>query len=182
MMRLFVGIGLPESVSDRLASLCAGLPGARWVDAEGMHVTLRFIGEVDEGQAEDVNEALAKIEAPAFDIALAGVGTFGTGRKTRALWVGVEAPPALARLQAKVETAVVRGAGLPPEGRKFTPHVTLARFNGRVDDARLQMFAAAHNLFRAGPLKVAAFTLFLSELGRGGSVYTPLADYPLTPS
>jgi len=179
MMRLFVGIGLPENISDQLAPMCVGLPGARWVDPDGMHITLRFIGEVDEVQADEVHEALAKIEARAFDISLAGVGTFGPGKKARAVWVGVEAPPALAHLQTKVESAVVRGAGLPSEGRKFTPHVTLARFNSRVDEARLHMFAAANNLFRAGPVRVDSFTLYLSEIGHGGSVYTPLADYGL---
>jgi 2'-5' RNA ligase len=163
-----------------LSSLCAGLPGARWVDPDGMHITLRFIGEVDEVQAEEVHEALAKIEARAFDISLAGVGTFGTGKKVRAVWVGVAAPPDLGHLQSKVNAAVTRGAGLPPEGRKFTPHVTLARFNSRVDEARLHMFAAANNLFRVGPVRVDSFTLYLSEMGHGGSVYTPLADYDLS--
>jgi 2'-5' RNA ligase len=179
MMRLFVGLGLPEGLGRRLAVLNGGLPGARWVTQENMHVTLRFIGEVDRAAAEDIDAGLAAVSAPGFDLHLRGVGTFGQGAKARALWVGVEPCEALGFLQAKVESAVVR-AGQPPEGRKFTPHVTLARF-AQADAHRLQMFVEGNSLFRAGPWSVAQFTLFESRLGKGGSVYTPLADYALGP-
>ena len=120
---------------------------------------------------------LAGIAAPGFDLHLRGIGTFGQGPKARALWVGVDPSEALTFLQQKVESAIVR-AGQPPEGRKFTPHVTLARFS-QADAHRLQNFVEGNSLFRAGPWTIDRFTLFESRLGKGGSVYTPLADYEL---
>jgi 2'-5' RNA ligase len=179
MMRLFVGIGVPEGLAHRLSVLQAGQPGARWVAPESMHMTLRFIGELARSDAEDIDELLAGIAAPGFDLHLRGVGTFGQGLKAKALWVGIDPSEPLNFLQAKVESAVVR-AGQPPEGRKFTPHISLARFN-RVDPNRLQNFIEGNNLFRAGPWTIDHFTLFESRMGKGGSVYVPLADYELGP-
>ena len=178
-MRLFVGIGVPETLATRLAIFQSGLPGARWVDPSNMHVTLRFIGEVQRGEAEDIDEMLGQVTAPGFDLHLQGVGTFGQGPKAKALWVGVNPSEPLNFLQAKIESAVVR-AGQLPEGRKFTPHITLARF-AHADAHRLQNFIEGNSLFRAGPWTIDRFTLFESRMGKGGSVYTPLADYELAP-
>ena len=146
-MRLFVGIGVPENLAARLAIFQSGLPGARWVAPENMHVTLRFVGEVQCNEAEDIDEMLAQIDAPGFDLHLHGVGTFGQGAKAHSVWVGVQPSEALSFLQHKVESAVVR-AGQPAEGRKFTPHITLARFN-HADASRLQHFVEGNNLFRS---------------------------------
>ena len=157
--------------------MCSGIPGARWVEPANMHVTLRFIGEVDEPAAEEINYNLSHIEAPPFDLELQGLNTFGQGAKAHALWVAVPPTPALLHLQSKVESAVVR-TGLPPEGRKFTPHVTIARLN-RPETGRLQSFIEGNNLFKAGPFMVDRFTLFESRTGKGGPVYTALEDYPL---
>jgi 2'-5' RNA ligase len=180
MMRLFVGLGLPEGLAQCLAILEAGLPGARWVAPENMHLTLRFIGEVSRDAAEDIDEMLAGVSAPAFDLHLQGVGAFGQGAKTRSVWVGLQPSEELAFLHTKVESAVVRG-GQPPEGRKFFPHITLARFN-HADANRLQRFIEGNSLFRAGPWTIDHFTLFESHMGKGGSVYTPLTDYELGPN
>ena len=128
-MRLFLALSLPEPLRERLAALCTGLPGARWVAPENLHLTLRFIGEVDGSQARDLDAALAQVRAARLAVTLAGVDRFGSGRKLRALWVGVEPNPELDRLYRKLDHAV-RDAGLAPEGRKFKPHVTLARFKG----------------------------------------------------
>src|SRR5271169_1349618 len=125
MLRLFVGIGFPPELKLRLSLLCSGLPGAKWVDPGNFHLTLRFIGEVGEDVAADVDEALVTLKARRFALQLAGVGVFGNG-KPRQLWVGAERDPALASLQGKIELALIR-IGLPPEPRKFAPHVTLAR-------------------------------------------------------
>jgi 2'-5' RNA ligase len=180
MMRLFVAIGVPDGLGHRLSILQSGQPGARWVAPENMHLTLRFIGEVPRDAAEDIDEALARIAAPGFDLQLHGVGTFGQGAKAHALWVGVTPSDPLSFLQAKIESAIVR-AGLPAEGRKFTPHITLARFN-HADPRRLQNFVEGNSLFHAGPWTVDHFTLYESRMGKGGSVYTPLADYELQPA
>ena len=176
-MRLFVALALPDGILARLNLMCSGIPGARWVEPANMHITLRFIGEVDKPTAEEINFNLSRIEAHAFDLELQGLDTFGQGQKAHALWVGVPMTPALAHLQQKVESAVVR-AGRPPEGRKFTPHVTLARLN-KPEAGRLQSFIEGNNLFKAGPFAVDRFTLFESENGNGGPVYTALEDYAL---
>src|SRR5262249_48243085 len=113
MIRLFVALEIPESVRTRMALLQGGVPGARWANDDQMHLTLRFIGEVDENIAHDIDDALAGIRAPAFKLEFAGVGEFG-GKNPRALWAGVRANDALMHLQKKVETALQR-LGLPAE-------------------------------------------------------------------
>lgn len=178
MIRLFVGLALPPEVAARLAALAGGIPGARWVEARNLHVTLRFIGEVEEGLAVEIHDALAEVHAPAFTLALDRFGTFGRSAPNH-LWVGVERNPELLHLQAKVDSAVVR-LGLPPEGRKYTPHITLARFKDS-PVGRVQEFIAGHSPFHAGPLAMDRFVLFRSHLGRGGAEYEAVAEYPLAP-
>ena len=177
MPRLFVALPLPEDVRRRLGLLAGGVPGARWVDPEKLHLTLRFIGEVDGGWAEDIISALAGVSAKPFELTLAGVGHWGTKERANALWAGVEKNPGLTHLQSKIESALVR-LGLEPEGRKFAPHVTLARLSGS-PDSRVAKFIADHNLFRLPPFPVTAFTLFSSFLSRGGAIYTPEVEYAL---
>ena len=179
-MRLFVALSLPEDVQQRLSVLANGLPGARWVKPENLHLTLRFLGEVDNLAAADVDDALAKIRSPGFDLSLNGIGHFGEGRKLRALWVGVDAGDELMRLQEKIEQALIR-LGLPPEPRKFKPHITLARFKSN-PGARLQDYLADHNLLRAGPIAIASFELYSSFASADGPIYRVEASYPLEPA
>ena len=176
MLRLFVGIEFPPELKLRLSLLQSGVAGARWVDPGNFHLTLRFIGEIDEGTAADVDEALLRLKARPFSLQLAGVGVFG-GDKPRQLWVGVEREPALANLQAKIETALIR-VGLPPEPRKFAPHVTLARLR-EPKRADIQQFLAAQAQFRAEPLRIDRFSLIASYPTKAGSVYEDQADYEL---
>jgi len=173
MLRLFVGIALPPELKLRLSLLCSGVPGARWVDPGNYHLTLRFIGEVDEGVASDIDEALAKIHARRFDLALANVGHFGD----RMLWAGVEKSPPLVHLRDKVESALVR-LGLEPDARRYAPHVTLARLRN-VTEAKLRDFIAEHALFRSDPFPVAQFSLVASYLTKSGAIYEDQADYAL---
>lgn len=176
-MRLFVALDLPPSVRERLAWMAGGLPGARWLAPENYHVTLRFIGELPGWRAEEVDAALAGLRAPGFDVELSGVGTFEKGGKVTTLWVGVERNPQLDHLQSKIETAMQR-AGLEPERKRFTPHVTLARLDG-VPHAKVAQWVQSHNLFRSGPVPVGHFTLFSSRLGKEQAVYTPEVEYEL---
>jgi 2'-5' RNA ligase len=168
---------LPEQVRDRLTALEGGVPGARWASDDQLHLTLRFIGEVDGNVAHDIDDALAGIRAPGFTLELAGVGEFG-GKKPRALWAGVRTNDALLHLQRKIETALQR-IGLPAEERKFSPHVTLARMRAAPREKIVQ-FLTHHSLFASGPFKVDRFVLFSSQLGSGGSVYHPERTYGLT--
>lgn len=177
MMRLFIALDLPGDLKQRLALLCGGIPGARWVPSENFHLTLRFIGEVGPTQAEEIDHTLAAIRAPAFELSLAGLGTFLKAGRPTALWVGADRNPALDHLQTKIETAL-RRAGFEPERRRFAPHVTLARLDN-VAEARIAAFVMDKNLFRAAPVRMEHFTLFSSVLGRDGSVYTPEAEYDL---
>ncbi|SMF78154.1 2'-5' RNA ligase [Tistlia consotensis] len=177
-MRLFIALSLPEEVRERLSLLAHGLPSARWVAPESLHLTLRFIGEVDGPQARDLDDMLSTIDLPEFELTLRGLGTFDEGRRLRSLWAGVEANEPLQRLQAKIESAAQR-AGLPAERRKFKPHVTLARFKDNPPELKLQHYLAAHGLFRCGPFPVEDFVLFSSFLAHTGALYSPEAVYPL---
>src|SRR5215210_561366 len=177
MIRLFVALGLPEALRDELSMMAGGIPGARWVPEENYHLTLRFIGEVPGWQAQEVDEALAGIRAPGFDLTLRGVGTFQRNGRIAALWVGVEKAEPLVFLQSKVETALQRIA-LEPERRRFAPHVTLARTD-RAAPEKLIAFVQAHNLFRAPPVAVEHFTLYSSLLGKEAAVYVPEVEYEL---
>jgi RNA 2',3'-cyclic 3'-phosphodiesterase len=173
MLRLFVGIDLPPELKLSLSLMATGLPGAKWVDAGNYHLTLRFIGEIDEGQAEDVDAALRQIRAPRFDVALATVGHFGL----RQLWAGVERNDALQHLHGKIESALSR-LGFAAEERRYTPHVSLARLKG-TSEARLQVYLTQHALYRAPPFRVDHFSLIASYLTKSGAIYEDQADYPL---
>lgn len=177
MLRLFVGIPMPEMVVERLSSLASGLPGARWVPPENYHLTLRFLGEIDEGTAHDVDEALDLVTGPAFPLTLSGLGSFGSGHKQHALWAGLADSDPLLHLQAKVESALVR-SGQPAEQRKYSPHVTLAYLTD-TPPAKLANYMGANGLFQAGPFNVDRFCLYESVLGRSGATYHILQDYPL---
>ena len=157
MLRLFVGIGFPPELKLRLSLLCSGVSGAKWVDPGNFHLTLRFIGEIGEDVAADIDDALSRLRARRFTLQIAGTGVFGGGEKPRSLWAGVERNPELAGLRDKVEQALIR-VGLPPEPRKFSPHVTLARLRDPPLD-KLRDFLVAHAQFRADPLRVRRFQL-----------------------
>jgi 2'-5' RNA ligase len=181
-MRLFVALDLPWTLRERLVLLGGGgIPGARWVSSENLHLTLRFIGETPAHRAEEIDLALAALRGRGFSLTLAGVGVFARnspkGGRSTTLWVGVERNPQLDYLQGKIETALQR-AGLEPERRRFSPHVTLARLDA-VPEAKLAAYVQAHNLFRAEPVPIGHFTLFSSLLGKEQSVYTPEVEYPL---
>lgn len=176
-LRLFIAIPIPENVAERLMTLETEVPGAAWRLPEHFHLTLRFLGEIDEATARDVDDELGRIVAAPFEIALAGAGSFG-GKEPTALWAGVDAPPDLARLAASCESAV-RRAGLAPEPRKFKPHVTLAYCYGTLDtDAASFLQDAAE--FRTDRFWVDHFCMYSSRATKAGSRYVEEAVYPLT--
>ena len=176
MMRLFVALKLPDSVAESLVLLQGGVPGARWSTRQQLHLTLRFIGEVDGRDAAAIDDALATIRNPRFTLELKGVGEFG-GRNPRALWVGVRDDAPVVHLQRKVESAVQR-VGLSPEERKFSPHVTLARLKGSPRE-RIITFLSTYALYASAPFEVGSFILYSSTLTPNGSLYRPEREYPL---
>lgn len=184
MIRLFTALGLPDDLRTRLAALQAGIDGARWVAPENLHITLRFIGEVAEDRAHDIVAALDRIHAGAFPVTVSGAGRFGSRDRTRALWAGVERSAALVALHEKIDRALIN-TGLAPEGRKYTPHVTLARFGGGRDRSRdasatrVLHWLEAQGGFFAMPFEAREFVLYESHLGRKGADYVPVARFPL---
>lgn len=175
MIRLFVGLALPQAQRDQLGRMAHGLSDARWVAPDNLHITLRFIGEVDEDRAEDIAQALDTVRVEPFAVTIAGLGTFG--HPAHALWAGVtDTPPgALAHLAGVVESVCVR-EGLEPEHRKFTPHVTLARFR-KGHAARLRQYIESYGDVALEPFHVTGFTLFQSHLSHTGAHYEALVEY-----
>jgi 2'-5' RNA ligase len=177
MLRLFAGLALPPAQRLTLEVLCRGLAGVKWVDPGNFHVTLRFIGEVDEGVAADIDAALATIRLPRFELAVAGLGSFGPDDRPRVIYAGLDRSAPLGQLHEKVESALMR-IGLPPEGRRFTPHITLGRVqNG--NPIEIRHFVAENNLLRLPAFNVEAFLLIRSYLTKAGSIYEDIAEYPL---
>jgi len=177
MHRLFVAIRPPEPIRDLLIDAMDDSPDFRWQDDEQLHVTLRFVGEVDRPLANDLADALALIRSGPFELRINGVGRFEQ-RSSGALWAGLEPKAPLAALAAKVERACV-GVGLEPERRAFHPHITLARF-GRASKAEVQPYLSRNATLVSAPFEVTSFTLFESQLSRHGAHYDAVAEFPLT--
>ena len=176
MPRLFTALEIPEGVRARIDRLCSGLPGVRWTDADELHLTLRFIGEVDHDTFCEIGEALASISLPPFDLVLEGIGQFPPRGPVRHLWVGVEASEPLTRLRRRIDRCL-RDCGVTPESRKYTPHVTIARIRAPLPEGRLASWIAARNLFRSQPFPISRFTLFSSRLRPEGAEHTIEAEY-----
>jgi 2'-5' RNA ligase len=176
MHRLFVAVRPPFEVRAMLLSIMGGVQGARWQTDDQLHLTLRFIGEVDRRQAEDVHAALLALRHPAFEIAARGLGTFDRRGTPAALWAGVTPQEDLRILHKKVDQACQR-AGLPPERRAYAPHITLARL-GRAPGPLDSVMADAGRATSA-PFRVDHFSLYESCLTPEGAVYTAIEHYPL---
>lgn len=177
MPRLFVALDLPDTAREKLAAMSYGLPGAAWVAPEKMHLTVRFIGEVDAHLFDTIREALAGIRSPSFYLTFRGVGHFPKRGDPESLWAGVAQSEDLVRLRNRIDSLLVR-RGVDPETRKFHPHVTLAR----VKDARaswIGRFVVENSLFAVHQVPVQAFHLYSSRLRPEGAVYTLEASFPL---
>jgi 2'-5' RNA ligase len=176
MPRLFTAIEIPPEVAAELSALRGGIHGARWIDSENYHLTLRFIGDVDDSMAHDVMVMLGRVRRRAFEIRLSGLDQFG-GKKPRAVFAAAAPNPALTELQAEHERTFQR-IGLEPESRKFMPHVTLARL--RESSAReVADYLAARGGYRSVPIPVSRFVLLSSRASMGGGPYVVEAAYPL---
>lgn len=176
MPRLFTGIALPADVAGDLLRLKAPLPGARWIEPENLHITLRFAGDIDNTTASEFVDALAQISLPAFDVSIAGLGVFG-GEDPRALYAEVKPSDALEAL-ARANERAARRAGLPPETRAFKPHVTIARLRYAKSDA-LARFLTRHGRFQLATFHADRFQLFSSKPRVGGGPYVVEEEYPL---
>lgn len=176
MHRLFVAIRPPESVRDLLIDAMDDSADFRWQDDEQLHLTLRFVGEVERPVAEDLASGLERLKSEAFELRIAGAGRFEQ-RNGGALWAGVEPKAPVAALAARIER-ICQSVGLDPERRAFHPHVTLARWKGR----RTREVADWLDRTRAlasPPFRVDAFTLFESRLSKHGAHYEEIVSYRL---
>lgn len=176
MHRLFVAIRPPRAIRLQLLAIMHGIRGARWQDDAQLHLTLRFIGEVDRHRAEDVAAALGAVHHPAFTLALHGLGQFSRNERLDSLWAGVAPYEEVTALHHKVNQALAR-VGIVPETRAFLPHITIARCNRQTGpaDAMLAQFAG----LTSEPEPIAAFCLYESRLGSEGATYDIIARYPL---
>jgi RNA 2',3'-cyclic 3'-phosphodiesterase len=175
-MRLFVAIRPPRAIRDILSNAMGGIGGARWQSDDQLHVTVRFIGEVDRRQAEDAEAALRSVRLPPFEVRLDGVGVFEKRGRPSAIWAAVTPPAPLATLHRKVDQALIR-AGLEPERRAYQPHITLARL-GRNAGPVGGFLEQAGNL--ASPsFPVDHIALFESDLTAEAAVYSLVERYPL---
>ncbi|WP_294295074.1 RNA 2',3'-cyclic phosphodiesterase [uncultured Sphingomonas sp.] len=177
MHRLFVALRPPADVRAMLLDAMGGIAGARWQDDEQLHLTLRYIGEVERPMAEDVAIALESVRAAAVTLAISGVGKFdGGGRPGGAAWAGVTPREPLAALHKKLDSALVR-AGLQPERRAYLPHITLARLSRSAGSP--DRFLADHAMLSSAPFTLDQVLLYESHLGSSGATYEAVARYPL---
>ena len=178
MQRLFVAIQPPLAIRQKLLAAMGGVINARWQSDEQLHLTLRFIGEVDRHGAADIGAALGMIHHPRFTLALDRIGQFDKRGRTETLWVGVTPHDAVEGLKRKVDQALVR-VGVAPEQRAYLPHITLARFSRKPGD--FSDFAARSGQLASAPFTVDNFVLYERHLATDGAAYVPLARFPLDP-
>ena len=176
MHRLFVAIRPPPAIRQQLLAMMGGMSGARWQSDDQLHITLRFIGEVDRHVGADIVAALGSVRQKPFELELNGLGRFGRAGQPGTLWAGLAPQEPLRDLHKKVDQACAR-AGIAPEGRSYHPHITLARLKrnaGSVDGV-----AETSAGLRSSPFRVNAFGLFESTLAPEGAVYTLVERYLL---
>jgi RNA 2',3'-cyclic 3'-phosphodiesterase len=177
MIRLFAAIAIPPDIADGLVRRQQGVPDAAWRPTEAFHITLRFMGEIDEAMADDLDAELSVISGEALTLELEGVGSFQDGDNIHAIWAGVAENEPLRRLASRCESAA-RKAGLAPDRRTWKPHVTLAYLNHPAP-APVAAWVQSHNLLKSPPFRVTSFGLYSSRMGRDGSRYHLEREYPL---
>jgi 2'-5' RNA ligase len=177
-MRLFIAIEIPDDLKKMIGRLHVDIPGARWVPAEQIHLTLAFLGEVEEIAVEQLGRELAQIHQPEFRLSFSGTGCFPDRRRPRVLWIGVEPNPHLQALAAMVHE-VLLACGIPQESRPFSPHITLARLKIPASGASAAFFDRPEAL-KLPPFSVREFILFQSRLTPHGAVHSPIRGFPLS--
>lgn len=177
MPRLFTALEIPRDAALSLSLLRGGLPGARWIDVENYHMTLRFIGDVEGHVADEIANALDRVRRASFSLTLSGVGAFGS-RKPHSVYAGTKASPDLSALQGEIDRICQR-LGIAPDPRKFTPHVTLARLRNS-STAEVAKYLSARGNFLTAPFRVGRFVLMSSRESVGGGPYVIEEAWPLT--
>ncbi len=175
MIRLFAALDIPDDVATQLLALQTGLQDVRWSSRENLHVTLRYMGNLKEPMAGEVDHALARLKAKPFMVRLTELGSFGDTHRAHTLWAGVEKSQALLNLQTKIENAV-QALGLDPDKRKYAPHITLGRLgHGTPEDAAA--WIASKGQLAPLEFEVTRMVLYSSHRREKGSIYTPERYY-----
>ncbi len=180
MPRLFVALDLPDDIKETLGPLMDGLDDVSWMTDDQLHLTLRFIGELDNGQPNEVADALALVPGQPFDLRLKGIGHFPPRGEPRIIWTGVERQPELTALKRRIDRALQQ-AGIGRDPQKYAPHVTLARLRRPPTQSGLATYLMRHSLYRSPSFPVSGFKLFSSWLDGHGADYQIEASYDLTP-
>lgn len=180
MIRLFIAISIPPSIKAEIAGLGRAIPGARQVPVEQMHLTLKFIGEVEGSRLLDIQGALTEVSLGKFSLGLRGVGTFPTRGTPRILWAGVQPTDKLTVLRQAIEKKLAE-IDIPREKQKYSPHLTLARLNAPPIH-RLQQVLAGNAFLQTAEFTVSAFDLYKSQLTQNGAIHTLITTYPLQPA
>lgn len=178
MHRLFLAIRPPQKVLDLLVDAMDETPFFRWQEEDQLHLTLRFIGEVERPVAQDMADLLTRVRGATFDLHIAGVGQFEQ-RNSGTLWAGVEPRAPLRSLATKLDR-ICQEVGLEAERRTFHPHITLARWKGRHGN-EVQQFLERRRDLCSDLFPVASFILFESRLSRHGAHYEEIATYHFEP-
>lgn len=178
MIRLFVAYDLPDDVRMLICGMGATIPGARAVPTDQLHLTLKFIGDVEESMLPDLREALSEVVSPPLLIKLQGVGHFPPRGNPKVLWCGISPTLETIQLRNSIEKAL-DAIGIPRERRKFSPHVTLARLRNS-PLKRVTQFLAGNSMFETPTFRVDNFRLYSSVLSTRGAVHTVQAEFPMT--
>ena len=177
MPRLFTAIEVPVSIAQQLALLQCGLPGARWIERENLHITLRFIGDIENPMANELIHALERVKSASLSLKLENLDVFG-GSKPHSLFASVKRNSALLDLQGEQER-ICQSIGLEPEGRKYKPHVTIARIRGaKTND--IAKYLSGNGGFQTPSFSVDRFVLLSSRSSVGGGPYGEEVSYQLT--
>ncbi len=176
-MRLFIAIRIPEDLMKTIVNQRADISGASWVPAEQVHVTLAFLGEVEERGVELLGRELARIKSPECTLCFSGTGCFPTRRRPRVLWIGLRPEPHLDKLAAKIR-ATLLDCGIHQEERAFSPHITLARLKLPASK-EIDAFLEQNRSLKLPPFPVRQFTLFQSRLTPQGAVHSALMNFRL---
>ena len=174
MPRLFTGLEIPENIRQHLSLLKTGLLGSRWISPENYHITLRFVGDIENRLANELADSLENVDFETFPLRVTGLGSFG-GNKPRSIWAQIEADDELFSLQRHHEH-IARQTGLPPETRNFIPHITLARLKG-TSSLDVAKFIENFGDYTSEWFNVESFVLFSSKSQKGGGPYKIEARY-----
>lgn len=178
MPRLFIAVDLPDTIKQNLEAMFFGIPGAKWVEPDQIHLTVRFIGDVDGALFHDIKNILNEIKLAPFDLHMKGMGHFPPRGAPRVIWAGIERSESLQLLRKKIDAALIK-IRVGPENRKFSPHITLARLKN-TPQHKIGNFLAGNNMFSQEPFQVKDFRLYSSVLTPKGAIHKVERIYQLT--